>query len=345
MVWSVALTFPDSRRYVRAKLKRYAPEGSTLWRWDAENEAELRLPNGGTIICKSWSQGRAGMQGDSIRAAWCDEEPPDEAAFDEVAMRLVDQSGRMLITMTPLNGLTWVYHKHTARAGLAPDVCDRMIDGLDNPHVPRAELELLLSRLSPTARKARQRGEYVPLEGRVFEVYGRASHVIPARPLPASWARYRGIDFGTRNPFACVWAAIDPADDVMHIYREHYAAGLQTQRHGEILNGLSDGEVFEWNVADPEDRQGRITLANDCDIVTLAAYKSVREGIDAVNERLALDVEGRPHLVIHDCCRNLIREMDQYRWGATEGKESVVKQDDHAVDALRYLCLMLKRLG
>jgi hypothetical protein len=36
--------------------------------------------------------------------------------------------------------------------------------------------------------------------------------------------------------------------------------------------------------------------------------------------------------------------MAQYRWGAVESKETVIKQDDHAVDALRYLTLMLKRL-
>ena len=56
---------------------------------------------------------------------------------------------------------------------------------------------------------------------------------------------------------------------------------------------------------------------------------------------MAFDVEGRPHLVIMDRCRNLIAEIESYTWDARGGGEPrdrpADRQRDHACDALRYL--------
>ena len=53
--------------------------------------------------------------------------------------------------------------------------------------------------------------------------------------------------------------------------------------------------------------------------------------------------EGRPHLVVHDCCTDLIREMEGYVW-SDKRKEEPEDKDNHALDALRYLVLWLKRI-
>lgn len=341
-VLASALTSADSRRYLRPKLKKYLPAGCA-WRNEfGDGEAEVTLPNGGVIVLKSNDQGRRSYQGDWFDLVWLDEEH-DEDVFEECegrTSRVPGGGGHILMTMTPLKGFSWVYSRFVEAP--PPGFVAHWLDGLENPYTDLEKMRRWFARLSKSKRAARKEGRFTALEGVIYDV-DRGLHVVPSRVLPTEWRRYRGIDFGTRNPFCCLWAALDPTDDTLHIYREHYQAGLQTQRHGELLNELSRGERIQWTVADPEDKQGRMTLVLDCEIETLPAYKAVREGIDAVAERLLPDVEGRPHLVIHDCCVNLIRELEQYRWSTGE-KEQPLKRDDHAVDALRYLVLMLKRL-
>ena len=183
MVWAVSLTFPDSRRYVRDKLDRYLPAGTRCRNWTAENEAQAVLPNGGKIVCKAWAQGREGFQGDAIHAVWCDEEPGDEPAWNELLMRLADYDGRALITFTPgLMGLTWVYERYAKVP--QPTVAATVIFGTDNPHVSPDVLRELLSQFGAGERAARERGEWVQLEGRVWPQWRRDLHVVAAAALP-----------------------------------------------------------------------------------------------------------------------------------------------------------------
>jgi phage terminase large subunit len=76
---------------------------------------------------------------------------------------------------------------------------------------------------------------------------------------------------------------------------------------------------------------------------------SVRNGINTVAARLAPDAEGKPHLVIHDCCTALIKEIESYRWDTGRSKgdmaDAPLKKADHAIDALRYALSMFERSG
>tara|TARA_R100000781_G_scaffold34143_1_gene24681 strand:- start:388 stop:741 length:354 start_codon:yes stop_codon:yes gene_type:complete len=102
-------------------------------------------------------------------------------------------------------------------------------------------------------------------------------------------------------------------------------------------------------IADPEDRGSRISMARDHDMPTVKAKKEIRAGLSSVAERLAPDAEGRPHLVVHSNCVNLIREIEGYVWDTRKGKgdqpDKPLKREDHAVDALRYLVHYLNRSG
>ena len=106
-----------------------------------------------------------------------------------------------------------------------------------------------------------------------------------------------------------------------------------------------------WTVADPEDRGARLSLAREHGIPTVAAKKergSIRSGINCISERLAINpISGRPALVVHECCTNLIREMEGYCWAPSKGAEvkdaPAPRQSDHAIDALRYICSKLAR--
>jgi len=83
-------------------------------------------------------------------------------------------------------------------------------------------------------------------------------------------------------------------------------------------------------------------------IENIEAHKDIRRGINAVAERLTPDVQGKPHLVFHDCCVETIREIESYVWaqrhsGHQDQPDAPLKANDHAMDELRYQCVALQR--
>jgi phage terminase large subunit len=71
-----------------------------------------------------------------------------------------------------------------------------------------------------------------------------------------------------------------------------------------------------------------------------AADNAVIPGIQEVQRRLKVKGDGKPSLFISPKCANLISELESYVWD--EAKDKPVKANDHAMDALRYLCAELK---
>lgn len=350
IVWCVSGDSNDSRRFLRPKMAKYLGPSASWRNHDGNGEAEAVIETElgpAKWVFKSVDQGRDGFQGDSIRACGFDEEPLDNEVVEESMFRVVDQGGRLIFSMTPLYGWTKLLHERVREP--RPDTVFRFISGEDNPHLDQEALQRSLAATSAHLVDARAHGRITTAEGLVYRL-DRSQHVVRSFAPPADWARYLSIDFGTRNPAAWVWGALDPTDDVLHVYREHYQAGWTTHEHWTANRPIIEADpALEEAIADPEDLNARMQLA-ELGLETRIADKDIRGGIDAVSERLAFDVNGKPGMVIHDCCRHLVQEFEGYRWpkqkgAAADGREQPVKKDDHALDALRYLCLYLKTHG
>lgn len=345
MVCCSALTGNDSIRVQRPKVTTYLPKATRWSNQYGHGEATARLPGGGTIIFKSNDQRARSYQGADWDFLWMDEEH-DQPIFNEARMRLVDRAGRTCMTMTPLKGRTWVWEQFVNQPESGSS--SYALFSADNPYIPQEYLRELLAQYGEHERAARARGDWTSLEGLVYP-FERHLHLVPGFTPPREWTRYGAIDFGTRNPFAYVLAAMDPSDSVLHLYGLHYQREWTLRQHAEAIRQLNDQEP-EWIVADPEDRGSRISLAREYGIATNAAKKgrgSVRSGINTVCERLRPDAEGRPHLVVHDTpmMQPLIREFESYSWATSNTKrdqpDAPLKRNDHAMDALRYLCSRL----
>ena len=350
-VVSSGLSYNDSVEYIRPKINEYLPAGCTFRNWTGAGRSVVTLPNGGRIMAISADSGREKYQGigaargvRQISLIWLDEEHP-KAIFDECGLRLSDTSygGKLLLTMTPLKGLTWAHERFIERNIEGFETIK--ISGLDNPYVSSVKIRRAVRHLSKEAQESRLYGSFTSQTGLIYSNFKKSIHVTKSHKLPDHFMRIRGIDFGTRNPFCCLWGAYDEDTDTLHIYREYYVTEKTTMEAGNIVNRLSkDDPPIEFTVADPESRDGRLTLARYCNIPTKPAAKHVglNFSIEYVQRRLLLDAEGRPALVVHDCCQKLIREFRLYRW--KPGKETPNKADDHALDALRYMCTSLARM-
>lgn len=343
-VWVSALSYGDALTYLRPKIEKYCPVNTRFIRWKAQDRAHVLLPNGGKILSMSAESGREKFQGGAVSLVVLDEEHPKDI-FDESMLRCIDLKGKVVCTMTPLKGITWVHDVFIENPQIGYG--SYSISGLDNPYVSSVKMRKAIAHMSEASQRSRLFGEFTNQQGLVYQEFDRNIHVIESFEIPDDWPRDRAIDFGVRNPFACLYFAHDERDDTIHVYREYYMTEKTTLENGRALNNIARqyNEEYRWTVADPESRDGRLTLTRECDIENKPAPKhiGVVETINWVKERLALDSEGRPHLLIHDCCRQLIREFRLYKWAKSDKGDRPIKANDHALDALRYQIAFLKR--
>lgn len=299
IVWNAPPTFNDSRRFVRPKLSRWAPRGSKWRNYHAESEAELRLPGGGLVVCKAVRQGADAFQGDAVRVIRFDEEPKDPSVVSEALMRIADQSGRLLFTMTPLNGWTDLLKENLQ--GEPDGTVAVHLHGKDNPHVPPEFLERIYQR-NPTQRRAREKGEVVVLEGLVYgDYFDRATNIVDPFPIPDEWPRYRFVDFGTRNPTAVLWAAVSP-DDRIYLYREHYRAGWLTRQHARRIYELETcpdcrGSLLRYDL---ERARGFVADLDQGDLEELAELDALIAECETCPDHYKGRREPEPELTICD---------------------------------------------
>lgn len=106
--WVSSLDFPSSRDITQAKITKFCPK--RMYNGFNKEDKKLFLKTENVIGFKSADSGREKYQGVSCPHFWGDEEHPEDI-YDESYMRTTDCSGRLRLTFTPVEGLTWAYQK------------------------------------------------------------------------------------------------------------------------------------------------------------------------------------------------------------------------------------------
>lgn len=90
----------------------------------------------------------------------------------------------------------------------------------DNPHLPQSYIDNL-NTLPEALRRAYLEGDWDIFEGQVFTEWRKELHVCEPFEIPASWSRFRSLDWGYSKPYSIHWYAVDH-DGVLYVYREMY---------------------------------------------------------------------------------------------------------------------------
>lgn len=173
-------------------------------------------------------------------------------------------------------------------------------------------------------------------------------------PIPASWPRVTGTDFGRNDPTAHLVAAVDPRNKVVHVYGEveetladrdvSWIIGLIKSCDGDIASNL----LFP-NQGDPRGRnRDQVSGQSWFDAYRQAGYVMVEAkdcGRDSIAPTIAKVSEyaqaGR--LRFFRTCDKLHSELSRYKYkprklgdDANMG-EQPMDRNNHLPDALRYL--------
>lgn len=363
MFWACAISW-DFVKITASKIFKYlATEEIDQIAWynsPRRIPAYIRHINGAELEFKPYKAGLESFAGQSCQGVWLDEDPAlagneGEQIFVECLQRTLDCGGQLWITATPILGKNWMYDR-IYRAGLSGktnDVEHWTVSLLENKFVPTEEKERARALLTADEIERRFYGLFTSLSGAVFKELRPEIHFIPRFPIPVTWRKVRSIDLGYVHAFCCVWGALSP-DDTLYIYLEHYQTETLLREHAEIIQriemnvslyaGVHEygmGGLIEETICD-HDRQERAEL-EQYGVYTSPANKDVRLSIQIINRLLkpspSYDGQERPRLYIFDDCENVTREMQNYRWNPkpTGGKEEPLKENDDAVDPVRYL--------
>lgn len=355
----VAVDFKDGvEKIVKPEIARWMPPSALQYgSWEESYDKELNtltLENGSTIEFMSYEQDTEKFAGTSRHGIWYDEEPP-RAIFVECQMRLIDTGGVSWMTMTPLEGMNWVYDEIYLRAQVDPSVEVWEVDITDNPHLNPVEIEAILSGLSQEEREARAHGKFVQIGGLIYKEFSERNIVRPFIP-PKDWLWLASLDHGHNNPTAWGWFAIAP-DGRIVLFDEWYKSGMVVSYHAQKVhefNALHE-RVPDYYVGDPSIRNvdpitGTSVLIEYINhgIPIVLGNNDVKAGIDLVKKHI-IGIGDPPNNVptfyVTANCVNTIREHQRYRWAkwtsrkANEEKnkkEEPVKRDDHTCDMVRY---------
>lgn len=153
-----------------------------------------------------------------------------------------------------------------------------------------------------------------------------------------------GVDYGVFNPqvYLEIYKYNKPGERIPYFYvdNEYYYDSRKKMRQKTDEEYINDFISFVGNkynrgmIVDPS-ASSLIVAAHRNGIRTQKANNDVNPGIRMVHALMEMG-----HILINrDRCPNLINELGLYIWNEKRGetgKEEVVKQHDHALDALRY---------
>ena len=185
-------------------------------------------------------------------------------------------------------------------------------------------------------------GQWCMAEGLVYD-FDPKIHVKEPEKLGGRY--YISVDYGTRNPFSAgLWQVLDGK---AYRIREFYHSGRESGRmmtdeeYCDALESLAGNCFVEQVVIDPSAASLIAALRRRGRFSVRKARNEVLPGIRWVATLLQT---GR--LFIGPECKDSIREFQLYRWEDKGEKDSVVKENDHAMDDIRYFCAsVLRRTG
>lgn len=179
-------------------------------------------------------------------------------------------------------------------------------------------------------------GEWVNAEGIVYSMYNEAEHVTDEQfeMLPVY---YVSCDYGTQNATVfLLWHKI--ADGRWLCEREYYYSGRNSikqktdEQYCDDLETFLAGIKIQGMIVDPS-AASFIAALRKRGIVVIQAKNAVLDGI-----RFTATLLNNKRILFRSCCKNTIQEFNLYSWKPDTAVDEVIKENDHAMDALRYFC-------
>ena len=145
---------------------------------------------------------------------------------------------------------------------------------------------------------------------------------------------FAGLDVGYKDPTAFCVIAYDWEEEKFHLVDEYLNSERTTEQHAVQIRKLIEKWDIDWIYIDSAAQQTRFDFAQNYDISTINAKKSVLDGIGKVATICDNDL-----LLVDQRCHEALMCLDQYQWDPNPNLLKEKPKHNHAshmADAIRY---------
>ncbi len=313
-------------------IKELAPATKSVNESRLEIKVQNALGTESTCILRGWESI------ETLRGQFFDFIVVDEVAMmkdffsswnNVVSPTLTDRKGEVLFISTP-RGFNHFYELFNMQEK-DKDFKSFHFTSYDNPNVPSDEIDRQKIALPPDSFAQEYMADFRKRVGLVYPEFDRSKHLFDDdTKRNVTILKLLGEDFGYTNPTALILVE-KCSDDNYYVTSEWYRTGKTNLEVTEYAKTLGANKVYP-DPAEPD----RIEEQRRMGLNVQEVSKDVEKGIDSVRELLKAN-----RLHIHVSCVNLVSEFETYHYEEKKPDknepERPVKENDHGLDALRYL--------
>ena len=205
---------------------------------------------------------------------------------------------------------------------------------IDNPRMSQTDIAEARKSMSEAEFKQEYEADFNTYEGQIWR-FNFEENVKDLSQFDATKTDvFAGLDVGYKDPTAMCVIAYDWDEDKYYLLDEYFNAERTTEQHATEIQKLITRWDIDFIYIDSAAQQTRFDLAQNYDITTINAKKSVLDGIGHVaslvdNDKLYVDQQATESL---SC-------LDAYQW---DSNPNLMKERpkhnmaSHMADALRY---------
>ena len=205
---------------------------------------------------------------------------------------------------------------------------------VDNPRMSETDIAEARKSMSEAEFKQEYEADFNTYEGQIWRFNFEENVKDLSQFDTTKMDVFAGLDVGYKDPTAMCVIAYDWDEDKYYLLDEYFNAERTTEQHATEIQKLITRWDIDFIYIDSAAQQTRFDLAQNYDITTINAKKSVLDGIGHVsslvdNDKLYVDQQATESL---SC-------LDAYQW---DSNPNLMKERpkhnmaSHMADALRY---------
>ena len=204
----------------------------------------------------------------------------------------------------------------------------------DNPRMSESDIAEARKSMSEAEFKQEYEADFNTYEGQIW-TFDHEQCIINGSELDtSSMDVFAGLDVGFRDPTAFCVIAYDWDSEKYYLLDEYLDAEQTTEKHAEEIQALIHKYDIDYIYIDSAAQQTRFDFAQNYDISTINAKKSVLDGIAYVAA-----IVDNSTLFVEQGCNHTLSALDQYQWDPNPNlarEKPKHNYASHMADALRY---------
>ena len=204
----------------------------------------------------------------------------------------------------------------------------------DNPRMSETDVTEARKSMSEAEFKQEYEADFNTYEGQIWN-FNHETCVENLEELDTSKMDiFAGLDVGYRDPTAFCVLGYDWDSEKYYLLDEYLDAEKTTEQHATEIRKLMEKWDIDYIFIDSAAQQTRFDFAQNYDITTTNAKKSVLDGIAHV-----AGIVDNDSLFINQHCKESLSCLDQYQWDPNPNlarEKPKHNMASHMADALRY---------